>query len=80
LKWNSCVGSIIKLKGKIDDDAYNEFERIAKLNHYDKLIGNGVEYDGIKYTLDGYKRSLMKEWDDNDNLLTNIIFSDEEKK
>lgn len=34
--WHSCVGSYIVLKNKIDDKDYNEFIRLAKLNHYDQ--------------------------------------------
>lgn len=36
LKWNTCVGRIIQLKGKLDDKDYNELIRTAKLNHYDQ--------------------------------------------
>lgn len=36
LKWNTCVGRIVTLKGKLDDKDYDEFVRIAKLNHYDQ--------------------------------------------
>lgn len=74
LRWNTCVCRIVPLKGKIDDDDYNEFERLADLNHYDRLIGNGVEYKGKTYTLDGYKSDLMKNWAKKDKLLTNIEF------
>ena len=35
-KWNTCVGSIVPLKGKIDDKHYNEFIRLAKINHFDQ--------------------------------------------
>jgi hypothetical protein len=43
--WNTCVGSIIPLKGKIDDKHYNEFIRLAKLNHHDQetLYGNNPD-------------------------------------
>lgn len=41
LKWNSCVGGLMPLKGKLDDKDYNELIRIAKLNHYD-------QYDKIR--------------------------------
>ena len=34
--WHSCVGSYVVLKNKIDDKDYNEFVRLAKLNHYDQ--------------------------------------------
>jgi hypothetical protein len=35
--WNTCVGGLIPLKGKLDDEDYNELVRIAKLNHYDQF-------------------------------------------
>jgi len=35
--WHSCVGSYVVLKNKIDDKDYNEFIRLAKLNHWDQL-------------------------------------------
>lgn len=36
LTWNTCVGSLVKLKGKLDDKDYNEFVRLAKINHFDQ--------------------------------------------
>lgn len=36
IHWFTCVGRIIPLKGKIDDEHYNEFIRMAKLNHFDQ--------------------------------------------
>ena len=80
LYWNTCVGSIIPLKGKIDDKHYNEFERIASLNDYDRLIGDGVTFEGNTYTLDGFKAELMKDFGKNDKLVTDIIFKDNESK
>jgi len=38
--WHSCVGRFVVLKGKIDKKDYNEFIRIAKLNHYDLMYLN----------------------------------------
>lgn len=40
--WNTCVGRIVPLKGYIRDTDYNEFVRLAKLNHFDQatLWGN----------------------------------------
>ena len=34
--WNTCVGRVIPLKGKIDDKHYDEFIRLAKINHFDQ--------------------------------------------
>lgn len=36
LVWNTCVGKIIQLKGYLEDKDYNEFIRLAKLNHFDQ--------------------------------------------
>lgn len=43
--WNTCVGRIIPLKGKIDDEHYNEFIRLAKLNHNDQetILGHNPD-------------------------------------
>lgn len=46
LKWHTCVGGLIQLKGKIDDKDYNEFVRTAKLNHYDQFPA--IREDHIK--------------------------------
>jgi hypothetical protein len=37
VKWNTCVGKLIYLKGKIDDNDYNGFISRAKLNHVDQI-------------------------------------------
>lgn len=36
LHWNTCVGRIVPLKGYLRDKDYNEFVRLAKLNHFDQ--------------------------------------------
>jgi len=37
LKWNTCVGRIMPLKGHLQNKDYSELIRIAKLNHYDQV-------------------------------------------
>lgn len=37
LTWNTCVGRLMPLKGKLDDKDYKELVRIARLNHYDQF-------------------------------------------
>jgi len=37
LEWHSCVGGFISLKGKIYDDEYQRFVRLAELNHQDRF-------------------------------------------
>lgn len=76
LTWSSCVGKIIPLKGVLQDDDYNEFERIADLNHHDRFILNGDEHT---MNIETYKSELMLDYTGNDKLLTDIIFKDESK-
>jgi hypothetical protein len=35
ISYDSCVGKFTQLINKIDDNDYNEFIRLAKLNHWD---------------------------------------------
>jgi hypothetical protein len=37
LRWSSCVGHIMPLKGHLREDDYAELVRSAMLNHYDQL-------------------------------------------
>lgn len=34
--WTSCLMGLVPLKGKIDDKHYDEFIRLAKINHFDQ--------------------------------------------
>lgn len=36
LKWNTCVGGLMPLKGHLRDKDYAELVRLAKLNHFDQ--------------------------------------------
>jgi hypothetical protein len=36
LKWNTCVGGLMPLKGHLRNRDYAELIRLAKLNHYDQ--------------------------------------------
>jgi hypothetical protein len=36
LKWNTCVGRVMPLKGYLRDKDYAELVRLAKLNHFDQ--------------------------------------------
>jgi hypothetical protein len=42
LKWNTCVGGLMPLKGHLRDQDYLELVRLAKLNHFDQatILGN----------------------------------------
>jgi hypothetical protein len=52
IMWNSCVGKLIYLKGKIDDKDYQEFIRLAKLNHLDQADENYTEESANKHRED----------------------------
>ncbi len=45
----TCVGSLVFLKNKIDDKDYNEFIRLAKLNHYDQPTFHCIKPTDEKY-------------------------------
>ena len=36
MSWSTCVGKVIQLKGYLKDEDYNEFIRLAKINHFDQ--------------------------------------------
>jgi hypothetical protein len=38
IMWNSCVGRLIFIKGKLDNRDYEEFIRLAELNHFDQTL------------------------------------------
>jgi hypothetical protein len=37
LKWNTCVGRLMPLKGYLRDEDYQELVRLARLNHFDQI-------------------------------------------
>ena len=76
LAFHTCVGKVIELKGKLDDDDYDEFERLAELNHQDRLIEKTgyILIQGEQYGIDDYKIHLTRNWGTDDKLLTDIIF------
>lgn len=72
--WNTCVGRIIALNGKIEDKEYNGFIGCAKLNHRDivgelcdktyKWLGNTEEVKNKLTTFAGNDRLLTEPcWD-----------------
>jgi hypothetical protein len=54
LKWHSCVGRIIPLKGYLRDEDYNEIVRITKLN----------DYDQVDLEMNGNMNNFLKSMDD----------------
>jgi hypothetical protein len=68
--WQSCVGRFIPLKGYIEDKYYNDFIRMAKLNHYDQIGKDGDE------KVIEYRKQLEKEVLDEGNKGTNEYLTD----
>lgn len=64
LHWNSCLTNITQLRGKIDNEHYEDLIRLAKLNHYDQqtLWGNSPDdiVDSIKNPNVTYKMAAQK--------------------
>lgn len=54
LKWNSCVGRVIPLKGHLIDSDYENLVRIAKLNHYDQTDDKTVFLESIDKYISKY--------------------------
>lgn len=72
--WNTGVGAIVPLKGYLRDKDYNEFVRLAKLNHYDQvtLWGNKEPEAAKQYAIQ-HKQELMK-IDERDKFLTEVCW------
>ena len=77
---DSCLCRIVALKGKIDDKDYNEFVRLAYLNHYD-LIGYHYKEENKEEALkccEEHKKdlleNLLKEQENKNSLLTEICW------
>ena len=48
ITFNTCVGRIIQLKGRIKDDDYEDIVMMAKLNHGDQVIQDKKEHKSYK--------------------------------
>jgi hypothetical protein len=48
LTWNTCVGDVIQLKGRLADEDYDKLIKGAMLNHFDQrtLFGNNPNVVG----------------------------------
>ena len=73
ITWNSAVGKLIYLKGKLDDYDYNSFIRLAKLNHWDQISvwSEGKEQDE---ELVKEHRKKLTTHDEGDQYLTDICW------
>ena len=74
-QWQSCVGRYVPLKGYIEDKYYNEFIRLAKLNHYDSPEWADDKVKDIKDVNDSVKLQVLGEGSEGTNkYLTEICW------
>jgi hypothetical protein len=61
LKWNTCVGRLMPLKGHLRDKDYNELVRLARLNHFDQstIWGNRTSEEAEQFNLQ-HKHEMMQ--------------------
>ena len=69
---DSCLCRIVRLKGKIGDEDYNELVRLAKLNHYDQTTLFGKTPTGEAVTFSGEHKRLLTELGENERFLSDI--------
>lgn len=74
LKWNTCVGRLIPLKGFLRDEDYKELVRLAKLNHFDQigLWGNDKPEETSQFN-EVHKKEITK-IKEPDEFLTEIFW------
>lgn len=74
LKWSSCVGRVMPLKGYLRSEDYNELVRLSELNDFDQptLYGN-KEPEKFKEFNDKHKKDCLI-LSENDSLLTPICW------
>lgn len=69
---HSCVGRVVPLKGKIENGDYNEFVRLAYLNHWD--IADYGEDNYSKKHKEEIISDLLKDQESRNYLLTEICW------
>ena len=73
ITWNSAVGKLIYLKGKIDDYDYDNFIRLAKLNHWDQPEHYRMAYDNWDNS-DTHKRECEELNSEIDKFITDVCW------
>ena len=74
LRWNTCVGRIMPLKGHLRDKDYNELVRLADLNHFDRDTRWDHRNSGESESATSeHKNGLMKILD-NERFLTDLCW------
>jgi hypothetical protein len=74
LKWNTCVGRVMPLKGHLRDKDYAELVRLAKLNHYDQVSNWGKENSDADKFSKQHKQESEQLLGENDKYLTEICW------
>lgn len=68
LYLHSCVGTFVPLKGFIQDKHYDEFKRIARLNHYDQIeLFSSNDTEKIKEFNNLHKKELIENLENGNN-------------
>jgi hypothetical protein len=73
---DSCLCGLVRLKGKISDKDYNEFVRLAYLNHYD-LIHYDKEFDNYNFCVSHKEEivsDLLKDQENKNSMITEICW------
>ena len=74
LTWNTGVGSLVPLKGYLREKDYNEFIRLAKLNHFDQVtLWGSKEPEAAAVHAIQHKQELMQ-IDERDKFLTEVCW------
>jgi hypothetical protein len=74
LKWNTCVGRLMPLKGYLRDEDYNELVRLARLNHFDQIGLWGNDKPEEISTLNEQHKKEITELTSPDKFLTEICW------
>lgn len=60
LHWNTCVGRVVPLKGHLRKRDYDEFVRLARLNHFDQVtLWGNKEPEKYQIAVDAHVAELL---------------------
>jgi len=72
---DSCLCRVVPLKGRIADEDYNEFVRIAYLNHWDIIsYGKDDSHDFCEAHKEEIVLDLLKDQENKNSLITEICW------
>ena len=70
--WNTCVGGVVPLKGHLRDKDYNEFIRLAKLNHFDQAECWAYKHPEEAKEFSRHHKNEVSKLEENHKFLTDI--------